>query len=142
MRTNDPNSVIIKRDPRWDRAITALVTEPNFATACSRVGIDLPTLQSWLLNPEFARLFREARRDIRTHIAQSTLYATLEALEHMRLIVADSSLNTSARVSAARLIIETGEKVTQHQDIERRIDELETAVKGKRASDAEQTPET
>jgi hypothetical protein len=53
-----------KRSRKVEQAIAGLLTEATIGAAAQRAGVCEKTLRLWLDQPEFQRLYREARRSI------------------------------------------------------------------------------
>lgn len=108
-----------------DQAIVALITEPTIKAAADKVGITTPTLHKWLKLPEFRSAYMEARRQAYTVAVARLQQAAAEAVEALRSIMNDPKKPASARVSAARSILELAIKAIEIEDLEIRIEELE-----------------
>jgi uncharacterized membrane protein (DUF106 family) len=110
----------------------ALITEPTIKAAAQKVGITTPTLHKWLKLSEFKAAYREARREAVTVAIARLQQAAAEAVEALRAIMNDTSKPASARVSAARSILELAIKAIEIEDLEVRIEELERVMTQKK----------
>jgi hypothetical protein len=115
-----------------DQAILALITEPTIKAAADKVGITTPTLYKWLKLPEFKAAYREARREAVSVAITRLQQAATEAVEALRCIMNDPNKSASARVAAARSILEMAIKAVEIEDLEVRIEELELVILQKR----------
>lgn len=111
-----------------DQAIVALITEPTIQAAAQKVGITTPTLYKWLKVPEFQKAYREARHEAYTVAVARLQQAATEAVEALRSVMNDPKKPASARVSAARAILEMAIKAIEIEDLEVRIEELELVI--------------
>lgn len=109
--------------PNKERALQALLTQPTKKAAAEAVGISTRTLQTYLADPEFQAEYKKAFGqlvDDATRQAQQSLNPAISAL---RSIVEDDDENSSARISAARTLLEYGLRLTEISDI---LSELST----------------
>ena len=111
-----------------DAAILALVTEPTIADAAKKAGISHATLHRWLQIKDFKDAYREAKREaVSAAIARLQRTAT-EAVDALRDVMNDTESPASARVSAARSILEIAIKAVELEDFERRLEALERMI--------------
>ena len=111
-----------------DAAIVALVTEPTIADAAKKAGISHATLHRWLQIKDFKDAYREAKREaVSAAIARLQRTAT-EAVDALRDVMNDAESPASARVSAARSILEIAIKAVELEDFERRLEALERMI--------------
>lgn len=111
-----------------DQAIIALLTEPTITTAAEKAGITPRTLYKWLKLPEFRSAYMAAKREAVTVAIARLQQAATEAVEALRSIMNDPKKPASARVSAARAILEMAIKAIEIEDLEVRIEELELVI--------------
>lgn len=121
-----------KLSRKKDQAVMALITEPTIKAAAQKVGITTPTLHKWLKLPEFRSAYMAAKREAVTVAIARLQQAAAEAVEALRAIMNDTSKPASARVSAARSILELAIKAIEIEDLEVRIEELELVILQKR----------
>ena len=111
-----------------DQAIVALITEPTIQAAAQKVGITTPTLHKWLKVKEFKDAYREARREAVTAAISRLQRTATEAVDALRAVMNDTESPASARVSAARSILEIAIKAVELEDFERRLEALERMI--------------
>ena len=70
-------------------------------------------------------VYREARRAVVQHAITRVQHATGEAVETLRAVMQDTTAPASAKVSAARAILETAVKAVELEDLEARMAALE-----------------
>lgn len=117
-----------KFERHTDKAIMALLQTPDIATAAKTVGVAESTLWKWLQQPEFSEKYREAKRRALNIAISKLQQATGIAVETLKKVASDESAPASARVSAAKAIIETAIKATEIEELTERVDELERLI--------------
>jgi hypothetical protein len=117
-----------KKSRKAEQFIAALLTHPSIEAAAQAVGISSATAWRWMQDPKFAEQYREARREAMRHTTARLQEAGREAVDCLRE-VQRSGDSESARVSAARTILELGLKAVDLDDVQQRLDALEQAVK-------------
>ena len=114
--------------PRQEQSITALLVQGSLQAAAEASGIHEKTLRRWLRDDAvFQTAYREARRAVVQHAIVQVQRATGEAVETLRQVMRDADAPASARVSAAKSILETAVKAVELEDLEARIAALEAA---------------
>jgi DNA-binding transcriptional MerR regulator len=114
-----------KLSRKQDQAITALVTCQSITEAAAQCGLAEVTLRRWLKQDGFQAAYREARRAVVQHAITQVQRATAEAVKTLRAVMQNTEAPASARVSAAKAIIETAVKAVELEDLEARIAALE-----------------
>jgi len=114
-----------KLSRKKEAAIIALLSEPTIEKAAAKAGIAKPTLWRWLQIPEFQAAYREARREAVSQAIGALQRASAEAVEALRRIMNDTTAPATARVNAARSIIEFAIKGVEIEDILARLEALE-----------------
>jgi len=111
-----------------DAAIVALVTEPTIADAAKKAGISHATLHRWLQIKDFKDAYREAKREAVSAAISRLQQTATEAVDALRDVMNDTESPASARVSAARSILEIAIKAVELEDFERRLEALERMI--------------
>ena len=114
-----------KLSRKQDQVITALVTCASITEAAAQCGLADVTLRRWLKQEPFQAAYRDARRAVVQHAIAQVQRATGEAVETLRSVMQDAEAPASARVSAAKAILETALKGIDIDDLEVRIAALE-----------------
>jgi hypothetical protein len=117
-----------KLSRKQDQVITALVTCASIPEAAAQCGLADVTLRRWLKQEPFQAAYREARRAVVQHAITQVQRATGEAVETLRSVMQDTEAPASARVSAAKTILDTAVKAVELEDLEARITALEEQV--------------
>src|SRR4051794_11326312 len=114
-----------KLSRKQEQAMTALVTCASVTEAANQCGVAEVTLRRWLKDDGFQAAYREVRRAVMQHAITQVQRATGEAVETLRHVMQDRESPASARVSAAKAILETAIKGIEIEDLEARIAALE-----------------
>lgn len=112
--------------PNKQRALQALLTQPTKKAAAEAAGIAPRTLRDYLADPEFQNEYKKAFGQLVHDATRQAQQALSPALSALREIVEDDNESSSARISAARSLLEYGLRLTEFSDI---LAELE-AVEG------------
>jgi uncharacterized protein YggE len=115
-------------EPGQERAIIALLSEPTLRAAAASAGISETTLWRWLKDPDFARAYREARREaIEQATAQLQALAS-EAVRTLGQILRDDKAAPHVRASAAARVLALAYKSRELDDLESRLETLEASI--------------
>jgi hypothetical protein len=111
---------------RKEQAISALLLHATLSEAAAALAVDESTLRRWLReDTAFQTAYREARRAVVQQAIVQVQCATGEAVETLRSVMQDAEAPASARVSAAKAMLETAVKGIEIEDLEARIAALE-----------------
>jgi len=110
---------------KQEAAIIALLNAPTIVEASKLVRVGEATLWRWLQDEKFQQAYQEAKRKALSVAIGTLQQASGKAVETLRSIAIDANAPCSARVSAARTIIEVGLKAKETEELERRLTELE-----------------
>lgn len=119
-----------------DRAILALLSHHTMKEAAASVGVGEATLWRWLQDEDFQRAYQRARREAVRQAIANLQQASGEAVNVLSELMRDTSVPATARVTAAKAIIEYSIKAVEVEDLAERVAELEALSKqqqGKRA---------
>ena len=119
-----------KLSRKQEALISALLTAPTLADAAHTAGIGEVTAWRWLKDATFQATYREARRQVVQQAIVQVQQATGEAVETLRQVMQAADAPASAKVSAAKTILETAVKAVELEDLEARIVALEAAQQG------------
>jgi transposase-like protein len=107
------------------RAIEALLQEPTVSSAAKKAGVGQATLFRWLNDPQFARAYKEARGRMLEGTLTSLQSASVDAVKCLREVINDTTAQASARVSAAKSVLDLSLKAREIFELEDRIEYLE-----------------
>lgn len=113
----------------YEEIALCVLTSPNLKAAAEKAGISYKTLMRYRKNPEFQTAYQTAKQERFALTMQKAQAYTLEALETLREIQSNPALNESARVSAAKGILELGTQLHSMEAIEAELAELRKVVK-------------
>lgn len=106
-------------------ALLALLTNPTRAAAAAAAGIDEKTLRKYLRDGEFMAAYRAAFDDLVDTATRQAQQAINPALSTLTEICKDYDAGPTARVSAARALLEYAARLTEVNDLAARVAELE-----------------
>jgi hypothetical protein len=117
--------------PKQQKALAALLncsTVPEAAIAC---GMGETTIYRFLRDAAFKAQYRHARAEIVEHAITQLQRDCATASRTLREVCEDKIAPSSARVSAARAILDGAVKAVELQDLTARLEELEKNVERK-----------
>ncbi|MCW5976851.1 MAG: hypothetical protein KIT09_02180 [Bryobacteraceae bacterium] len=107
-----------------EQALLALLATGNVEKAAKRCGLSRTTLFRFLKDPEFRRVYRQARRELVEEAVTELQRGAIDASTALRAIVTNRKASASARVQAAKTILEAVREA-ELAEISARLDELE-----------------
>lgn len=114
-----------KFERRHEIAIAALLKTTSVSKAAEVAGVGERTLRRWLSMPEFQVEYRRARRELISGAIHTLLHATSTATHVLVTIMQDEKQPATARVSAARTILQLVTRSFNDDDIHERLAEME-----------------
>ncbi len=121
---------------KQEAALLALLSHKTLKESALAAGISMPTLWRYLRDPVFSLRYREARREL----VECAMVRLQNDAEHaacvLRDVADDKQAPASARVTAARTIIELSVKSVELGDLQQRLAALEDYVTKKADQDA------
>lgn len=121
-------------DPKRQIAIMALLEKPTVKEAAQQVGIADSTLHRWLREDEFSAAYRQAQRGLFDQAMGHLQHGTSEAVATLREIMRSSSAPETARVTAARTVLDFARRTVNVQKLEDRLELLEEILKAREPS--------
>jgi len=109
--------------PKKDKALVALLTYPTQKAAANAAGISDDTLRRYLRDPDFQAEYRRARDNMISEATAGAQQALSPALSVLKEIVEDKNQSTTARIQAARALLEYGLRLTEITDILRDLED-------------------
>lgn len=113
------------RKKSYERAALALLEHPTVAEAAHSVEVSETTLYRWMNEVEFQDVYRAARREVVRHSVARLQRACRTAVDTLTDVMECSESPASARVTAARAVLEMAFKAVELEDIEARVTALE-----------------
>ena len=105
--------------------IVALSTSSTTQEAIDATGVNPHTAYRWLKDPDFTHELREARRQVLFHSTSRLTSATERAVDTLLGVMDDDGASASAKVSAARAVLDAAYNAAQVDDVIERIEKLE-----------------
>ncbi|ACV64413.1 phage protein [Desulfofarcimen acetoxidans DSM 771] len=116
---------------KMELAVAALLTAPTIGLAAQKVGISEITLWRWLQTEEFKGRYAEAKRQAVGQAIARLQQSTVKAVDALEEIVSDVDAKDTARVAAAKIILETALRGIEIEDLAARVELLEKLAKDK-----------
>ena len=108
-------------------ALVALLNNPTVREAAKAAKLSEATLWRYLRDEDFRARYQEARRDLLSQTALRLQSDATYAAKVLRDIAEDTEAPASARVSAARAILDSAIKAAEVEDLLPRLQALEEA---------------
>lgn len=119
-----------KLSRKHDQAISALLTCASVTEAAAQCGVDEKTLRRWLQDETFQADYKDARRVVFDHGMVQVQQYTGAAVATLREVMQDPEVSPSARVNAAKAILEMAFKVLELESLESRLTAIEDHLAG------------
>lgn len=119
-----------KMSRRREAAIAALLNAPTLEQAAADCGLGVSTLRRWLKDEAFAAQYREAKAAL-VRNATATLRKEMDkGVRVLAAIAGNKKAPAASRVSSAVALIRLGLEAHQSENLEERIERLETELSG------------
>lgn len=109
-------------------AVQALATGLSINEAADRAGVNEKTVDRWLKLPEFQKAINQTKRNTYDTAIAKLVGTCTDAVETLREVATNKQASSNARVTAARVILETAYRGFIEQDIEQRVKTLEEGI--------------
>lgn len=110
---------------KQQKALTELLAQPSVKAAAVSAGVSEASLWRWLQVPAFQEALRQARGRVLECTLTALQSASQQAVETLTTIMKDSLAHPTARVSAARTVLEMTIKGREILEVEARLAALE-----------------
>jgi len=111
-----------------EAAVAALLAHASIAESAKSIGIAERTLRRWLAREDFRRKYLAARRSAFDRAIDALHRHALEAVTTLRDVMLDAAAPASARVSAARTVLELGRVSIELDDLCERLESVERVL--------------
>lgn len=111
--------------PQQIRTIDALLTEGTHEKAAQKAKVARSTVTRWLAEPEFKTAYSDARNQMIEGVLTALQAASLKAVETLTNVMDDKHAQSSAKVSAAKTVLDNLLRAREHITIEDRLRDLE-----------------
>ena len=113
---------------KQQKALAALITYPTREKAAEAAGITSKTLRTYLEDDEFREAYEKAFAGLVETATRQAQQSLTPALFTLRSIAQDKNQSASARIQAARTLLEYGLRLTEKTDIIRALEGAEGDV--------------
>lgn len=113
----------------WPKILAALLTANTKKDAAKAAGVSERTVYNYLERPECKAEYEAAQQDLITAAAGQIRRSFEPAITALRNITEDPATGKTARVQAARALLEYGLRLAEYTDLEERIAALERNIK-------------
>ena len=109
-----------------------MLAHPTLRAAAKAVKVSETTLWRWLQEPQFKAAYMEARREAGRQAIAHLQNKAGDAVTCLGKVMNSRTASPSAKVSAARAILEMALKATEIEDLAERLATLEKLMEGKK----------
>jgi hypothetical protein len=102
---------------RNEKAIQALLRHTTLSAAAKSMSLNEKTLRRWWVLPDFQEKYRSAKRELIAGSSHVLLAAMGTSVRVLITIMEDAAQPASARVSAARCILQAVQQGMQQEDL-------------------------
>lgn len=132
LKSDDPNALPAKQE----LALQAVISHPTLKEAALASGVSETTLWRYTQDAAFSRRLREARRDAVNHAVIRLQRASSDAVTVLQNLMMKDDAPASARITAARTILDYSIRAVEIDELKTRIDQLEEFIRIKQEEDA------
>lgn len=132
LEADDPNALPTKQE----LALRAVISHPTLKEAALAAGISETTLWRYMQDESFSRRLREARRDAVNHAIIRLQRASSDAVTVLHDLMMKTDAPASARITAARTVLDYSIRAIEIDELKGRIDQLEEFIRIKQEEDA------
>lgn len=116
-----------------EKVLSALLICNTRKEAAALVGVSEKTIYNHLQDPAFKAEYESAKKALITQAAEQINRSLEPAITALRQIAEDKNAGKTARVQAARSLLEYGIKLAEYTSLDERITALEEAAERSRA---------
>jgi len=110
---------------KQELALTALMTAPTQEAAAKSAGISTITLWRYMKQAEFRDAYEAARREVAGETVTELQRSSLNAVKTLNAISMNNEAAVTARVSAAKAILDMSFRAAEVADFKARLESLE-----------------
>lgn len=110
--------------------IAALLEARTVADAAEKTGTPARTIYRWLSDPSFQTALRTAEDGVIDEAVRRLLGMQQQALSALQVVLVARDTPPSARVAAARTVLDAMLKLRDHRTFEERLAAIESAMEG------------
>jgi hypothetical protein len=114
---------------KQDKALAALISQPSVRKAAAASGLGEATIWRYLRDDKFRRAYLDARRGLVEHATTQMSQSASAAATALDEIVKDKKMPPTARVSAAKTVLQKAQSGVELLDLQERLSEIEKQLK-------------
>lgn len=118
----------MKRNKK-EEALAALLTTGTHKEAAAKAGISARTLSAYLSDPEFRKKYETELTKITQNASVKLKKYMGEAVDVLHATATDQDTGATAKVAAARAILDYGLKVSEMEDLRSKLEEIEERIR-------------
>jgi hypothetical protein len=115
-------------------AVAALLKHGAIPQTAVEIGISERQLRRWASLPAFKRALRAERRVVMDNVTSKLSMGASEAVDALLSVVRDLKAAPSARVAAARVLLESARGAISEADVAARLERIERLAEGRAPS--------
>ena len=112
-----------------EEALAALLSTGTQKEAAKKAGISTRTLSAYLADPDFRKKYEEELAKITQSASVKLKKYMSEAVDVLHSTATDQETGATAKVAAARALLDYGLKVSEMEDLRDRLDQIEERIK-------------
>lgn len=120
---------------KQELALRAVISHPTLKEAALAAGVSETTLWRYMQDDNFKRLLREARRESINHSVIRLQRASSDAVTVLHELMISDKAPASARITAARTILDYSMRAAEIDELVSRVEELEDFIRKKKEED-------
>ena len=113
---------------RQDKFLKALLETSSIEHACEKAGIAKTTAYRYLKDETFMKEYRAIRRELMQDVTAKLQKSSIDAVHTLNEVMLDGDATPSSRVQAAKNILEIAYRSLELDDIQERVDQLESRL--------------
>jgi hypothetical protein len=117
-----------RQEKHHEALLAALLAEPTVARAAKQAGISERTAYRTLADPAFKAEYRDARRQVVAQVGTLLQQSATDAVEVLKEVMKDKDLLPTARVSAAKAILDAAFRSSELDDLAADVAALQEVV--------------
>ena len=108
-----------------EKAMAALLSSDTQTEAAKKIGVTPRTLRGYLADPEFSDEYKQRKRQLISDATRQLQRSYRDAIEALHTIVTNEKSSEAGRISAARALLEYGNRFTEVNEVMTTLEELE-----------------
>jgi hypothetical protein len=116
-----------KRKRLYESAVASLLTETTVKNAAAKCNVSYSTLQRWMLEPEFQKLYSDAKQNILESVKNQLRQLGTKAVGTLNTAIDDVTVDTNDKLSASKFVIDRILEFEVTDELNVRIQQLENS---------------